>query len=92
LYYPAGQNGSFSIAYKQATTSMTKYTTMGNYTIFQSYLTQPVPEILATGGGGSHIDVQLGTTLRSPKAQALFNVGHNIFTSCLEQDLTACKS
>ena len=90
LYYPTGQNGTFSIAYKQATTSMTKYTTLGAYTIFQSYITQPVPEIPPTNGGGTHIDVKLGTTLRSAKAQAISNVGPNLFNPCPKQDLTTC--
>ena len=69
---------------------MTKYKTLGAYTIFQSYITQPVPEILPTNGGATHIDVKLGTTLRSAKAQAISSVGPNLFTPCPKQDLTAC--
>lgn len=87
FYYPAIQPNSFAPKYTQVKFTLTSFKKQGLYTIFQSTVTQPAGT--APGGGGRVVDVQLGTTQRSTKADAGSFQG-TFFRSCTKADLTTC--
>lgn len=91
LYYAAAQTGSTSPVYKQQQATLLSYTTKGAYTIFSGTITRPSDPTPIGGVGGSEIDVQLGTTLRSPKAHVGGNPTAGLFTTCTNDDLTTCQ-
>jgi hypothetical protein len=93
LYYPYGVTSyACNVGYAQFTQPLSYFTKLGSYTIFSGTIITPAPEFSASskGGGGSHIDVSLGTTLRSVKANAGATPGVNVFIPCSTSDFPNC--
>jgi len=93
LYYPYGiASYAYNVGYAQFTQPLSYFTKLGSYTIFSGTIITPTPEFSAgsKGGGGAHIDVSLGTTLRSVKANAGATPGVNVFIPCSASDFPNC--
>jgi hypothetical protein len=89
MYDASGIPETQSPIYKQTNAILTYFTILGSYTIFSGTITRP-NDTFANGGGDIQLDVRLGTTQRSPKAQIFSTVGKTLVATCAKSDLTQC--
>lgn len=92
LYFPAGQPNSVAPRYTQANAILTPLKIQGAYMIYQGVINQP-SVLPAINTAISHIDVQLGTSLRSPKVLVSpFQGLGSFFGVCTQSPLMSCSS